>query len=223
MSWDTATPLNTESQKLGDDRIREAKAAFQTAMQVESVFPGPDPTNPVCYRAPLKGTTAERPSAVAAYAGRWYFNSTTKTIQRNTSAPAWEDITVPADIIPSGSTMLFYQSAAPTGWAQITTHNDSTIRIVSGSGLGTGGSGSISSPPTHTHGSGATDAANASHVHTMDISALDAVGEAGLGDVIDASTLVTSTESVSHTHALPTTAVQAWVPGYVDAVIATKT
>jgi hypothetical protein len=41
--------------------------------------------------------------------------------------------------IPSGSVMLFYQSAAPTGWTQVTTLNDYDLRLVSGTGGTTGG------------------------------------------------------------------------------------
>jgi len=42
--------------------------------------------------------------------------------------------------IPAGTVMLFYQSAAPTGWTQVTTLNDYALRIVSGTGGSTGGS-----------------------------------------------------------------------------------
>jgi len=37
------------------------------------------------------------------------------------------------------STMLFCQSAAPTGWVRDTTNDDCTLRITSGAGAGTGG------------------------------------------------------------------------------------
>lgn len=47
--------------------------------------------------------------------------------------------------IPSGSVMLFYQSAAPTGWTQVTTLNDYDLRLVSGTGGGTGGTTAYSS------------------------------------------------------------------------------
>jgi hypothetical protein len=47
--------------------------------------------------------------------------------------------TVPAEI-PSGSVMLFYQAAAPTGWTQVTAQNNKALRVVSGTGGGTGGS-----------------------------------------------------------------------------------
>lgn len=42
--------------------------------------------------------------------------------------------------LPSGTTMLFVQASPPTGWTQVTTHNDKALRIVSGTGAGTSGS-----------------------------------------------------------------------------------
>jgi hypothetical protein len=42
-------------------------------------------------------------------------------------------------VIPAGSIMSFFQAAAPTGWVQITTQNNKTIRIVGGAGGGSGG------------------------------------------------------------------------------------
>ena len=47
--------------------------------------------------------------------------------------------TVSTDAFPSGTSMLFQQTAAPTGWTKQTTHNDKSLRLVSGS-VGTGGS-----------------------------------------------------------------------------------
>lgn len=43
------------------------------------------------------------------------------------SAPAW------SSLIPSGTKMLFQQTAAPTGWTKDTTHNNKALRVVSGS------------------------------------------------------------------------------------------
>jgi len=40
----------------------------------------------------------------------------------------------------SGTTLLFYQAAAPTGWTQVTTHNNKALRVVSSTGGGSGGS-----------------------------------------------------------------------------------
>ena len=40
----------------------------------------------------------------------------------------------------SGTTLLFYQAAAPTGWTQVTTQDDAALRVVSTAGGGSGGS-----------------------------------------------------------------------------------
>ena len=67
-----------------------------------------------------------------------------------------------AEPFPSGTSMLFQQTSAPTGWTKQTTHNDKALRIVNGT-VGTGGSsafttafgtpsvagGSISGNPTN--------------------------------------------------------------------------
>lgn len=47
--------------------------------------------------------------------------------------------------IPSGSVFLLYQSAAPTGWTQVTSLNDYALRIVSGVGGTTAGTTAFSS------------------------------------------------------------------------------
>ena len=46
---------------------------------------------------------------------------------------------------PSGTTLLFYQAAAPTGWTQVTTHDNKALRVVSGTGGGSGGSTAFTS------------------------------------------------------------------------------
>ena len=89
------------------------------------------------------------------------------------------DTLVGVDVFPSGTSMLFMQTAAPTGWTKSTTHNDKALRIVSGT-AGSGGSTSFSSTftsrtPTgsvNTSGlsAGATTLTTAqvpSHVHSL--------------------------------------------------------
>ena len=44
-----------------------------------------------------------------------------------------------AEPFPQGTSMLFQQTAAPTGWTKSTTHNDKALRLTSGT-VGTGGS-----------------------------------------------------------------------------------
>jgi hypothetical protein len=54
-------------------------------------------------------------------------------------------------LIPSGSVMMFFQAAAPTGWTQSTGHNDKALRVVSGTGGGSGGSTAFTTAFTHGH------------------------------------------------------------------------
>jgi len=44
-----------------------------------------------------------------------------------------------SDVLPSGTVMLFVQTAAPTGWTKSTTHNNKALRVVDGT-VTTGGS-----------------------------------------------------------------------------------
>jgi len=42
-------------------------------------------------------------------------------------------------VFPTGTTLLFHQAAAPTGWTKLTTHDNKALRVVSGTGGGSGG------------------------------------------------------------------------------------
>jgi hypothetical protein len=55
------------------------------------------------------------------------------------------EITSKRWIYPLGTVKVFYQSAAPTGWTKSTTHNDKSLRVVSGNGGGSGGTTVLSS------------------------------------------------------------------------------
>ena len=127
----------------------------------------------------------------------------------------------PAASFPAGTTMLFVQTSAPTGWTKSTTHNDKALRIVSGT-ASSGGTYTFSSTfangnagattlstaqmPSHTHtfgdnsnGSGYTGNSNGKFSPTTGSFSTNATGGGG-----------------SHTHSL-SLAVQ-----YVDAIIAVK-
>lgn len=71
------------------------------------------------------------PSAPTASAG-------TNTTQLATTAYVTTAV-ANAEPFPSGTSMLFQQTNAPTGWTKQTTHNDKALRLVTGS-VGTGGS-----------------------------------------------------------------------------------
>lgn len=46
---------------------------------------------------------------------------------------------------PSGTTLLFFQADAPIGWTKVTTHDNTALRVVSGTGGGIGGSTAFTS------------------------------------------------------------------------------
>lgn len=91
-------------------------------------------------------------------------------------------VTSTVDAFPSGTVLVFAQTAAPTGWTKSTTHNDKALRVVSGAAssggsvafttafasqavAGTVGATTLdaSQIPSHTH-TGTTSAAG-SHNH----------------------------------------------------------
>lgn len=46
-------------------------------------------------------------------------------------------------IVPQNSVSVFFQASAPTGWTKSTSHDDKTLRVVSGTGGGSGGTSSF--------------------------------------------------------------------------------
>lgn len=99
--------------------------------------------------------------------------------------------------IPTGSVMLFVQTAAPTGWTKVTTHNDKALRVVSGA-ASSGGTSAFttvfaSRTPAGSVSSSFSSGAAASTTATGSISVS--------GGAVSATTL-TTTQMPSHTHAL---------------------
>jgi hypothetical protein len=97
-------------------------------------------------------------------------------------------------IIPSGTPMLFFQAAAPTGWTQVTSYNNYTLRIVSGTGGGVYSSGQAFSSAVAAGtvaGHALTEAENGPHTHT---------GTTGTESAGHTHSGTTGTESALHTH-----------------------
>jgi hypothetical protein len=125
----------------------------------------------------------------------------------------------PAGIgFPSGTVMLFVQTAAPTGWTKSTANNDKALRVVSGN-AGTGGSVAFTTAFASGLNAGNTTLSTSqmpSHTHPG-ASAVN--GSMGGGDqtliVADGGTGATGGGG-SHNHTIPSFAVS-----YVDVIIAT--
>ena len=140
---------------------------------------------------------------------------------------------------PSGTVMLFVQTAAPTGWTKSTTHNDKALRVVSGS-VTTGGSvgfttalGTPSVSGTISGSASATTLSTAqipSHTHTYDRPNLSSTpGYQASSQVAKTITSGVATGATggggSHTHSLSASLSSATATinvSYVDVIIATK-
>lgn len=56
-----------------------------------------------------------------------------KTVEFGTATASFNCVIVANGLpFPSGTSMMFVQTAAPTGWTKSTTHNDKALRVVSG-------------------------------------------------------------------------------------------
>lgn len=166
-------------------------------------------------------TNAERGVIKIATTGE----STDKTNDTVASTPKAVDALVRTNWFPTGTALVFYQSAAPTGWTKQTTHNDKALRVVSGTGGGSGGTSAFSTVfgktatdaytltvtdiPAHTHG-GVTGNDSPVHTHAFGITAPSASGNAilqgGGSNIGNAATTPTASAtgnpSVNHTHSI---------------------
>jgi hypothetical protein len=110
-------------------------------------------------------------------------------ITSNATAIVFNDATVQTTaytgagtaVIPTGTVMLFFQAAAPTGWTQVTTQNNKALRVVSGTGGVAGGTTGFTSVFTNqtvsttistsisgtTGGTTLSESQLASHTHTV--------------------------------------------------------
>ncbi|RTL64649.1 MAG: hypothetical protein EKK41_21185 [Hyphomicrobiales bacterium] len=119
--------------------------------------------------------------------------------------------------IPSGSVLSFYQAAAPTGWTQVTSLNDCSLRLVSGTGGGIGGSVNFSTLfgrtsvdgyvlqvadiPSHKHGVIKSGTAQQGYGSTTPRGITDGGSFTGGGDYAALDTVNTGGGG-SHTHGL---------------------
>ena len=196
-------------------------------------------------------------AGTANVSGAFKFNGSTSgqiTVQA-TAVAGTNTLTLPAatatvDAFPSGTVLVFAQTAAPTGWTKSTTHNDKALRVVSGSAssggsvafttafasqavAGTVGDTTLTSSqiPSHTHTASVTDPG---HSHTLIMTAGAGSGGTGYGgnpnggpfqtgsSYTGISVSISSTGGgSSHTHSFTGTAINLAVQ-YVDVILATK-
>lgn len=131
--------------------------------------------------------------------------------------------------LPAGTTMLFVQSSAPTGWTKSITHNNKALRIVSG-GAGSGGSVAFTTAFSSQSISGTVDPHTLTideipahtHSYTAGANTLVKSGTDGAyGATFSTSTSGSSGGSKAHSHTFSATNINLAVQ-YVDAIIAVK-
>ena len=137
--------------------------------------------------------------------------------------------------VPSGSAMVFFQTAAPTGWTKSTANNDKALRVTSGDGGGTGGSVAFETAfaSQAVSGTNAGTALNSNQIpaHTHPIYAHQNGASGGANDatytgvssgaVATSATAVNSTSNSSHTHTFSGTAINLDVQ-YINVIVCTK-
>lgn len=141
--------------------------------------------------------------------------------------------------IPSGTLMLFQQTAAPTGWTKQTTHNDKALRVVSGT-ASSGGTSAFTTvftnqtPTINTSGlsAGATTLSTAqmpSHSHTTSTTLANGSPNNFIYISGEGFTFTSGTGSTggggSHSHSMSGSATSSAITlnvQYVDLIIASK-
>lgn len=140
---------------------------------------------------------------------------------------------------PATTAMLFQQTAAPTGWTKVTTHNDKALRLVSGT-VSSGGSTAFTSVftsrtiatanlPSHTHSFSATTSSDGAHTHNYDKPNSDDATSGGKSLADDSFSSTATSSSGAHTHTVSGTTgatgsgtAMDFAVQYVDVIIATK-
>lgn len=151
---------------------------------------------------------------------------------------ATEQATAFVQPIPTGTLMLFQQTAAPTGWTKQTTHNDKALRVVSGT-ASSGGTSAFTTvftnqtPTINTSGlsAGATTLSTAqmpSHTHNYFTAGTTYQGGSGpdpFSPIFAAQATSATGGGGSHTHSISGSATSSAITlnvQYVDLIIASK-
>lgn len=206
---DSSWPLSGDYIQEGDDHIRLVKAILKAQ------FPG---TGGLGFAIPISATEAELNYSSGVTSGIQAQLNAITAIQNSTQS------------FPSGTVMLFYQAAAPTGWTQISNDDNSMLRMVSGSGGGSGGSDSpISYDQSHVHatvGHQLTISEMPAHSHTCDSDGGSTFSSGSRfrreGD--NAGTISTNFTGggASHNHGDTSPGGLTFTPRYVDIIQASK-
>ena len=140
-----AQPADVENISLGAGRIRDFKTDVQERGEVDHSWAG-DADDGKHKQITFVNPLGAKPGAVADQ-GFLYTKNVSAKVEL-----FWEDedanevqITVAGDLnagFPAGTSMLFQQTTAPTGWTKQSTHNNKAMRLQTGA-VTTGGTNSF--------------------------------------------------------------------------------
>lgn len=97
-----------------------------------------------------------------------------------------DDLNSKRGIFPLGTAWVFYQSSAPTGWTQVTTHENKALRVVSGTGGGSAGTNSFTSTMSSFNISGTVISSSATGPTTLTVQQLPSHAHPGSGTGLNA-------------------------------------
>jgi hypothetical protein len=212
---------------------------FQENAGGQTALVGPNPSTSISINIPAtngnmvttgdSGTVTSTMLASSVYTAPGTIGSGTPntgaftTLSATTFTGGWASM-------PSGTRLLFQQTAAPTGWTKITTENDKALRVVSGT-ASTGGSVAfttafasqavsgtvgnttltVAQMPSHTHSK--TTSTAGSFTQRVQIGSNTSTSDAFITDPTGGDG--------SHNHSFSGTAINLAVQ-YVDVIIASK-
>ncbi len=200
-------PLGNDKVLEGDNHLRLLKAVLKTQ------FPGVGGQG---FAIPITATEAEI-NLLSGLTGN--VQSQINAINANVNL-----------IAPAGTTLVFFQAAAPVGWTQLTANNDSMLRVVNVAGGGSGGSVSpISFDWSHVHatnGHALTLAEMPPHAHTVPLgqsvyasyNTSNITQRVGNTNVDSGST----GSGAAHDHGNTDSAGTTWTPKYINVITAVK-
>jgi hypothetical protein len=142
------------------------------------------------------GTGASTASANTVFAGP----STGSPAAPSFRALVAADIPSTYSQFASGTVLLFYQAAAPTGWTQVTTQNNKALRVVSGTGGGTGGSVAFTTAFASQTPSGSVSTSISAISGTVSTSISAISGSVGISGGSVSATTLSASQIPAHTH-----------------------
>lgn len=160
-----ALPADSENISQGADRIRDLKNAIRERMESDHYWD--EAGTDADHGEHLTITLREQASVSSPGTGKAYLYAKTVSGKPELVYKDEDDNEIqltsagasPAVSIPSGTTMLFYEDTAPTGWTIDDTLDDKLVFVTKGSAAGgeTGGGAHASgtwTQPNHTHAYG---------------------------------------------------------------------